>query len=509
MTVQSETEVLIVGAGPAGLVLACDLARRNVRFRLIEKSAVPAKGSRGKGLQPRSQEVFEDLGVLADLQAAGGPYPLLRLYDGETVLGDRAMSEVLPATPDVPYANALMVSQSRTEAILRDRLAQLGGEVEFGVELASFEQDDAGVAAVLRRDDGAMENARAAYLVGADGGRSTVRKALGVGFEGEVPAEGRMIFADVRVEGLARDRWHVWTNADGRAAALAPLAGTDLFQLAVVATDEADLSQAGLCALVAERTGRSDLRLSAPDWVSLWRPNARLAERFRVGRAFLVGDAAHVHPPTGGQGLNTSIQDAYNLGWKLAAVLGGAPAALLDTYEAERRPVAAGVLGLSTRLLHNAQAGDPAATRRGRETQQLDLTYADGPLSLEAPGAGAALRAGDRAPDAPCRGEGGDPVRLFEAFRGPHLTLLTFGDDRIVATRLGAEEASPRLLIDADGHAAAAYGAGPGTQVLVRPDGYVAVVAVDGDGTVEAWLSRWLGPGGADGSRARTGAAVN
>ena len=163
--------------------------------------------------------------------------------------------------------------------------------------------------------------------------------------------------------------------------------------------------------------------------------NARLADRYRVGRVFLAGDAAHIHPPTGGQGLNTSVQDSYNLGWKLAAVLkGGAPEDLLATYEEERRPVAAAMLGLSTRLLNEAKQGP---MRRSRETRQLDLGYPGSSLALQTR-ARDGVQAGGRAPDAPMRGRAGQPTRLFSLFRGPHFTLLGCETDRAaIAPRPG------------------------------------------------------------------------
>ncbi len=158
--------------------------------------------------------------------------------------------------------------------------------------------------------------------------------------------------------------------------------------------------------------------------------NARLAARYRAGRVFLAGDAAHIHPPTGGQGLNTSVQDAYNLGWKLGAVLRGAPDALLDSYQEERRPVAAQMLGLATGLLEAAKQG---SMRRGREVHQLDIGYPQSSLVLEKPARQGGVLAGDRAPDAPMRGAAGLPVRLFELFRGPHWTLLGYGVERLGA----------------------------------------------------------------------------
>src|SRR5690606_37529769 len=185
--------------------------------------------------------------------------------------------------------------------------------------------------------------------------------------------------------------------------AICPLAGTDLFQIQdpIPLDGQADLSAEGLTALVFERTGRADLVVRSVSWASDYRMHARLADRYRVGRVFLVGDAAHAHPPTGGQGLNTSVQDAYNLGWKLAATLNGAREDLLDSYEAERRPVAQTMLGLSNRLL---DAQKQSGMRREREVHQLDIGYRDSPLAKELPTRKGGIRAGDRAPDAPFRG---------------------------------------------------------------------------------------------------------
>jgi len=200
---------------------------------------------------------------------------------------------------------------------------------------------------------------------------------------------------------------------------------------------------------------------------------ARLADRYRNGPAFLVGDAAHVHPPTGGQGLNTSVQDAYNLGWKLAAVLAGAPDTLLDTYEAERRPLAADVLGLSTRLLEGFKNGD---NRRPREVQQLDIGYPSSPLSCAGRWPAGKLAPGARAPDALVQGAAGSPTRLFMLFKGTHWTLLVNGPST-VAPRVGLHIHSigPGLeMQDHLGHFARFYGLPEQASALIRPDGYLA-----------------------------------
>jgi len=484
-------DVLICGAGAAGLTLAIDLARRGVSFRLIEKSAMPFHGSRGKGIQPRTQEVFEDLGILDRLFAAGGIYPPQREYraDGSTL--DTEVMEVCDATPAEPYQAALMVPQFVTEAVMRERLLELGSRPEFGCELIAFEQDERGVGARLI-NDGREENIRARYLVGADGGRSFVRHTLGIGFPGKTLGV-RAVVADVFLTGVSRDAWHRFNEGEmATQIALCPLEGTGMFQLQapIPLEGDVDLSAAGLTRMLAERTGRSDLRIESVSWASAFNMNARLADRYRAGRVFLVGDAAHVHPPTGGQGLNTSVQDAYNLGWKLAAVAAGAPDVLLDSYEEERRPVAASVLGLATKLLDDIKRG---AMRRGREVHQLDIGYPHSSLALEQPERNGGLLAGDRAPDAPIRGSGGQATRLFELFKGAHWTLLGFGVDRArVPARAGLHVhtfGSRGDLVDVNGHFRNAYSVATGDWVLVRPDGYIgAIVASDGVAELETYL---------------------
>lgn len=471
--------VLICGAGAAGLTLAIELARRGVAFRIIEKRLEPFQGSRGKGIQPRTQEIFEDLGIIDRIVAAGGVYPPMREYADDGSAADKGVVHHQQATPAEPYHIALMVPQFATERIMRERLAELGHQVEFGCALVGFEQDEAGVTARLSgtADD---EIVRAAYLVAADGGRSFVRGALGIGFPGKT-LNVRALVADVALTGLGRDAWHRFNAGDmARMVAICPLAGTDLFQIQapIPLEGEADLSVAGLDRILAERSGRSDIRVKSVAWASAYAMNARLADRYRVDRIFLVGDAAHIHPPTGGQGLNTSVQDAYNLGWKLAAALRGAPDRLLDSYEAERRPVAQHVLGVSTDLLEAMKQG---IVQRGRDLHQLDIGYPLSPLALNSSGRSGILMAGDRAPDAPIRGAGGCNRRLFDRLTGTHWTLIGFEPDGdIVAPRDGLHIhriGIGRELVDESGHMGNAYGLLPGEWVLVRPDGYVGAIA--------------------------------
>src|SRR5262245_19691304 len=331
------TDVLICGAGAAGLTLAIDLARRGVAFRLIDKIDAPFQGARGKAIQPRTQEVFEDLGIVDRVVAAGGRYPPQRVYRDDGSYEESPIMLLRDPTPSEPYAITVMVPQFLTEAAMRERLAELGHRPQYGVELTGFVQDAEGVSARIHGASGA-DTLRVRYLVGTDGGGSLVRHALDIGFPGK-SLDIRAVVADVSLEGLGRDAWHRFNDGTPHQISLCPLRGTDLFQLQAIVTLEGDidLSTEGLAAMVTRRTGRNDILIRTVTWASAYNMHARLADRFRVGRVFLAGDAAHIHPPTGGQGINTSVQDAYNLGWKLAAVLKGAPEALLASYEDERR----------------------------------------------------------------------------------------------------------------------------------------------------------------------------
>jgi 2-polyprenyl-6-methoxyphenol hydroxylase-like FAD-dependent oxidoreductase len=505
--------VLIVGAGPTGLTLGVDLARRGVPVRIVDKSPEPFAGSRGKGLQPRSQEVLDDLGVIGPIRAAGTAHLVHRYYQRDRVIREADPAADAVPTPAVPYESALTIPQWRVEQILRDRLADFGVAVELGTELVDLDQDGTAVTAVLAGARG-TERVEVAYLAGCDGGRSRVRKLLGVGFQGETRADAAMILGDVEVDGLREDRWHFWIDAERGMLALCPFVGTRSWQLqAGLPPDEhGRLPEPTLDTfrrVFADFAGLPGVRLSRPTWTSTYRANVRMVDRFRVGRVFLAGDAAHVHSLVGGLGMNTGIQDAYNLGWKLAAVLAGADAGLLDSYQEERLPIAQWLLATSNQLgqafAEAVQAGGGLDTAITPETRQLGLGYRWSSLSRDLdPDTGAAdrVRAGDRAPDAPCRHPvTGDPVRLFDVFRGPHFTLLGFGAGTAGAIRSAAARrpdlgracllaeppapGDPRLdgdtLLDADGHARRAYRAADGTLVLIRPDGYLAMTAPAGD----------------------------
>ncbi len=459
------TDVLIVGAGPTGLALAVDLARRGVDAVVVERAEGLFPGSRGKGLQPRTMEVFEDLGVLDAIRAAGGPYPVGMIWQDGKRAGEHRMFDPAEAGEDSPFgAEPWMVPQWRTQEILFERLTELGGggRVLFGREVVGLDQDAEGVTVAFA----AGAPVRARYVVAADGGRSTVRRALGIGMTGETVDPNPILVADVRIRGLDRDNWHVFPpQGEGSGfMAICPLAGTEDFQLVAQFPEgeHLDVSLEGIRKVAAARSHLAPEDVTEVRWASDFRPRAALADSFRAGRVFLAGDAAHVHSPAGGQGLNTSVQDSYNLGWKLGVVLrGDAPESLLATYEEERRVIAARMLGISTGV-HRGEI------RRGEATRQLGLGYRDSSLTTETRPSPGPVRAGDRAPDGTV-----DGVRLFDAFRGPHWTLLTVGT------------ATPVPLLPVPTVRLASYEVYGTGVFLVRPDGYVGWAGATAEGLRE------------------------
>jgi 2-polyprenyl-6-methoxyphenol hydroxylase-like FAD-dependent oxidoreductase len=330
-------DVIVAGGGPTGMMLAAELRLHGVHVVVLEKEAEPPRVVRGLGLHARSVEVMDQRGLLDRFLALGQQYPLGGFFAG--------IRKPPPGRLDTAHPYILGIPQTTTERLLAEHATELGAEIRRGCELVGLSQDDHGVTAELA--DGTQLRSR--YLVGCDGGRSTVRKLLGVGFPGE-PARTEWLLGEVEVavppETLTAVVAEVHKTHRGFGAVDL---GDGVYRVGAPADGVAeDRTVPPTIEELRERLraiAGTDFGVHSPRWLSRFGDATRLAERYRVGRVLLAGDAAHIHPPTGGQGLNLGIQDAFNLGWKLAAEVGGwAPEGLLDSYHSERHPVAADVL---------------------------------------------------------------------------------------------------------------------------------------------------------------------
>ncbi|MFF3670192.1 rifampin monooxygenase [Microtetraspora malaysiensis] len=351
-------DVIIAGGGPTGSMLAGELRLHDVHVLVLEKDAEPTRIARSLGLHVRSIEVMDQRGLLDRFLAHGQKHALGGYFAG--------FAKPSPARLDTAHAYILGIPQTVTDRLLAERAAELGAEIRRGCELVGLSQDDHGVTAELA--DGTRLRSR--YLVGCDGGRSTVRKLLGVGFPGE-PARAEWLLGEMEVTEDPATVAAVVAEVrkTHRGFGVGPI-GDGVYRAVVPAEGVAeDRTVPPTLEEVKKRLrvfAGTDFGAHSPRWLSRFGDATRLAERYRVGRVLLAGDAAHVHPPMGGQGLNLGVQDAFNLGWKLAAEVGGrAPEGLLDSYHAERRPVAADVLN-STRAQSELMSLEPGpqAVRR-------------------------------------------------------------------------------------------------------------------------------------------------
>jgi 2-polyprenyl-6-methoxyphenol hydroxylase-like FAD-dependent oxidoreductase len=483
------SDIIVVGAGPTGLTLACGLRAADVDVRVLDKASGPAVTSRALGMQPRGVEVLDRLGALGDLPDRGLPIRSVTI----NVDGRELASFPVGQATRLGGPPGLIMSQADIEAALRDRLIALGGDVEWGQGVSGLEPERDGVR--VRLDDGSA--ADASWVVGADGAHSVVRKAMGIGFPG-VPVVERFLLADVHADiALQRGGATSWLRGDMMLAVF-PLPGVDLWR--VMAPAPTGFGDEPAPAAIVDYLGT---RLAAEAggtirsvvWTSSFRIQRRLADSYRRVRVLLAGDAAHIQSPFGGQGMNTGIGDAENLAWKLALVVSGrAGERLLDTYEAERRPIAMGVLD-STSGVTEIAVGKGRVSRLLRDriavplmnqgwlqnliterASQLRVSYRHGPLGAGLSRFLPGTRVGDRVADRTCTRLDGASVRLYDVL-GPEWVLL--------GPKPLADVARERL-----GDVVALRG--ERDALLVRPDGHLAWRGGDTVG-LRAWLDNALG----------------
>ncbi|MER7463063.1 FAD-dependent monooxygenase [Streptomyces sp. NPDC097981] len=511
-------DVLVAGAGPVGLTAAAELRRRKIACRIVDRLPARLPFAKAVGVQPRTLEIWDRMGfVRAALEAAVPMRGQLMYVNG---VEQPRLDLVLP--PEVPYRFAAL-PQYETERIIEEFLEGFGTRIERGSELVSFVQDADGVTCRLTTPAG-EEEVRTRFLVGCDGAHSIVRKGLGLTFEGGAFPEEYML-ADVEVDwdlpygyGVRAVHRDAGGSVDDVLVCI-PLPGMRRYRMSMTVPPELSADPAqdgdgvvhgleggspglGHIQAVLDRLSPQPTTASAMRWSSVFRISHRLVDRYGDGRVFVAGDAAHVHPPTGAQGMNTGIQDAWNLAWKLAlAVEGAAAPGLLASYDAERRPVGEEVVGRTVRHATEGMEADPEdpQTLMLRQAQLL-VGYRGSPLVQRAePDGGPGPRPGDRAPD--CGGLDGEiaayPLRLYDLLRGREHVLLLYGPGpalgglaelastvrgfatgRVgvcaVLAETGADRPAPvPVYRDGRGEFARRYGVREPAAFVVRPDGYL------------------------------------
>ncbi|MEU6676586.1 monooxygenase [Streptomyces sp. NPDC046925] len=498
-----DVDVIIVGAGPTGLMLGCELALAGVRTRIVERRAAPQRDSRALSLHPRSVELMDQRGLLDRFLPQGRPVPGWHFAQLPTRLDFSRL--------DTRHGYTLFIAQARTEALLARRAHELGAEIVRGHEVVRLSQDDDGVQAQVRGPGGA-ETVRARYAVGCDGGRSVVRQAAGIAFPGTDETLTGMLgdFAVMDSDPAVLDA----ARAGG--VLVAPLED-GVTRLVLLDPDRIRVPSAEPVTLeefreALRRLCGSDFGVGEPRWLSRFGNATRLADHYRSGRLLLAGDAAHIHFPAAGQGLNTGLQDAMNLGWKLAATVHGwAPPGLLDSYDTERRPVGQAVTEnteiqtlLAELTLVREYRRPAAALRRLLDDllrmDEVNRTLASRISALSTvyrptePGADPLV--GRRMPDIGIKA-GGHATRLYDLLppaRFVHLDLTGDPESSAAVTRGWGPRISA-VAVNAHDEHADLRGI---TEVLVRPDGHVAWATRATDtaarsGERRAALTAWAG----------------
>jgi 2-polyprenyl-6-methoxyphenol hydroxylase-like FAD-dependent oxidoreductase len=526
------TEVLVVGAGPTGLMLANQLQRRDVRTLIVDRHAGPAMQSRAMAVHARTLEIYDKLGV------AGQAVELGRVGTGGNIWAEGRKTSRIPlgdiGQGQSPFPYVLMLGQDDNERILGRHLDEAGLSVQWNTELLALEQATDSVTATLKLPDGSQQTVRADYVAGCDGGRSAVRELNGIGFPG-APYEHTFFVADTEATGeMVPDELNIYLWRDGFHLFF-PMRGTNRWRVIGILPQRFrgldDVNFDMLVPSIRQEAGAA-LTFHRCDWFSTYHIHHRCTERFRDRRCLLAGDAAHVHSPMGGQGMNTGLQDAYNLAWKLALVVKGRAAdSLLDSYELERMRVAKELLASTDRAFtllvsENRLAGifrtkiaaklaafalqhDRAQKLAFRTLSMTGICYPASPLSrklADRPKGGP--RAGDRFPWLQLTFNGaGRSEDLFARFDDTRFNLLVIGQPGPAAGQSAFAELVDVHVASGNGrnaHALARFGIPGKAFYLLRPDGHVAlagqaldIAAID-DWFVDAQIRTYDRPANTD-----------
>ena len=515
-----DTDVLVVGAGPTGLMLANQLVRRGVRVRIIDRHPGPSLQTRALGVQARTMEIYAKLGIVERALELGKRGTGANLWAQGRKMARVPLGEAGRSVTPYPYI--LILGQDDNERIMGDKLRDLGLSVEWNTELVAIEQQSDGVAATLKHPDGGSQTIQVAWVGGCDGARSTVRELNGITFPG-APYEHVFFVADVEMTGtMVEDEVNVYLWRDGFHL-LFPMRGQDHWRIVGIlppALRNANDVQFETV-LPSLRNEAGAVSIKSCSWFSTYRIHHRCASRFRDRRCFLLGDAAHIHSPVGAQGMNTGLQDAYNLAWKLALVVKGkADAALLDSYEEERLPVARRLLHttdrafrlvvsdswlaglLRTKILARIAAFAMTLERLQklafRTVSQTGIEYRKSALSKSLEGLPeSAPQSGDRFPWLRLKLRGDGPVEdMFQKFDDTGFDLIVFGQPSLPQGALDHGELLRVHLIPADpvNDAELARARIPQPSFyLVRPDGHVGLSGAHLDAAaVKRYLSENL-----------------
>lgn len=510
----SQTDVLIIGAGPTGLALACQLIRYGVDFVIIDKKESTTPYSKAIGVQARTLEIYEQIGLADKLIALGAKAEKVRMFAGGKVRGEAEFKNIGEGLSPYPYV--LIVEQGKHEALLADHIRSHGKEIRWQTELEGFTQTQAGVSATIKGADGKTETIEAKYLVACDGAKSLVRHSLGLEFAGST-FERMFYVADVQIDWeFAHDALQIFLMKNSLLAFF-PMLGDNRYRIVGTFPEEFTKDEGDILYEEIEQRIKLDTELNLDitnvNWFSTYKVHTRHVDKFSVGRCFLAGDAAHIHSPAGAQGMNTGIQDGYNLAWKLALVLKGkASGELLNTYNEERLPNADALMKTTDRFFGLVAGPEPflvfsrlyifpyiAQFLFSLDTvkrfvfpriSQIQINYED--LSLSQESGDFAVNAGDRMPWFEVEGSS-----VYDRLREPVFHLLVFFDGKTEIPPLPDdlmrewEGLIDSTFISLYPNIAEVFGTKESFFVILRPDNYIGLISNDfSPDLVRSYLNR-------------------